>query len=173
MRSTWLYAHWRPSWRAVLGTQDAYPHPKGARTEPSVTGFQWVRWPSGHPAALWVKPFGQRLGITSPEPTLYFDLDNRVVASLQRTHGSRWMASGVEMEDRRNSVLWTLHFSFSSFARCLLSSPWFRSHTICIQICAKCIDIIYMLWFVITFFVPSLWSLQQENHASYACDSRW
>lgn len=53
-------------------------------------------WPSGCPAALWVSPLGQGLGVGSPKPLIYFGLINRTLPSLQRNQGFRWIADDVE-----------------------------------------------------------------------------
>lgn len=49
---------------------------------------------------MWVGPFDQRFGVRTPKSILCFDLNNRIVASVQSSHGSRWMTDDMEMGNR-------------------------------------------------------------------------
>lgn len=127
----------------VLETQNVQPHPKSEWTEQSATG---PKCNSDRPAALWFGLFVQRLGVGS---TLKFSLGIRVVPSPPKTDESRWMAD-VEMEIRRNDVLWTPHifFFFSFFAHYFYPPLWFRRHTIRNQSCKNIIYIYIYIWLI-------------------------
>lgn len=74
-------------------------------------------WLPVRPAILCVRPFGQRLGVRSPESAFCFCSGSGVVSSLHRNHGSRWIADELEMDTGRACTcgeLWTLFLSYVS-----------------------------------------------------------
>lgn len=69
-------------------------------------------------------------------------LDQRVLYRLQRILGCRWIADGLEMNNRTIRIVLEI-VSFSSlFTGCFHPSPYFLCQMICIQVCAEVIIII-------------------------------
>lgn len=133
LRNVHLYAHqhlWR---KGVLGTQDVYSHLTGAWTEPSIIGSPDRSVP------LWVVPLSHRFGVGSPKSALHIDLVNQVVSSPQRSYGFRLFTDDMEMQNAWTSTCGGLFVVSSSlfFTHCFQPSPWFRWHTVCIQIFAN------------------------------------